>query len=629
MVMAGKPSDSENATVEQRFESPEKGESLKKKIPGALKRKSPGESEATAGKKRRYEQKPEWANRRGERREVMTQAKGMWEKLRPKATSKEKSSKLVDDLINLLSGRIVEFVFRHDGSRIVQWMLAEGNKTQKRTVLDELMKACDTEEGDTGGSFFARLACDRYGHHLAFKILRAADKENKAILFEKHLKGHASVLIRNANGADLLDVAYQTVLNSRAKSELVIELLYGHEQKLLQMVKRKLFGVAEARRGGDGRCIFADSLDLLDESFRDVVVESAGVTLGRLIEKGSLVRFEIVHVAVKEYLQVLMESYGKEKSVELAVTLAPLLVDFAHTKAGLFVAVNCIKILDAKHRKKVVRGLKTHVRRLLEDEYGNRLILALFEWVDDTRLVGKLVTTEVYSGSKLTAELNEVQEEKKGKSRGGKSKAEKKGKIVGRGSKGTNEEMDLEYMRKMCMHKWARMPLLSLFVGRDTRYFNPDLHRVVWKDVKTEKFGQTSKKDSEVRRKELREMFDGGVSKVMQSSILELTQCLWSAPLVLGALQIVETRQAVMSGLKKCVGDEEKLGKLVGSVCGRKTLGTIFKIGGKETACGVVDACGLEVVERLAGKKECMPIAEHLAKSSEREEVRRIVEQDG
>lgn len=575
-------------------------------------------TDQSAKKRKHYNEKPIRSNRRDERREVMTQAKTTWEKLRPKATSKEKSVSLVNDLLQLLSGRIVEFVFRHDGSRIVQWMLTDGDERQKEEVLTELMEGSKqpTMEGEL--PFFVKLAFDRYGHHLAFKVLRVADKKHKATIFEQYFRGNASQLIRNAYGADVLDFAFQTVLRARGKSELVLELLYSKQKNLLDTVRAKMYRNETPDQNAaykppvQSQPVFEQSLEYIGDSFKDVAVESAATVLNQLIDKENLLRFEIIHAAVKEYLHVVMTSYPKEKSQELAVLLAPVLVHFAHTKPGINVAVNCVKILDAKHRKKVIRGLKTHIRKLLENEYGHRLVLALFEWVDDTRLVGKTVSTEIFSDSSMAAEMAEISDAPaKSSSRGGKKKAEKKG-LETKEKKKLSGDNDLDYLKSMCQHKYARMPLLSLYFGRDTRYFNPDVYGLVWKSIDTEKFGQLSKKDPNARRSELRVMFDSGVGKVIRGDVSTLLRSHWSAPVVLGALMKPETRSAVVEGVKVALAGDESIREIVANTCARKTLATMFKVGGTEFAEPVFDGCGSDLVGRLAGSEAAMPIARHL-----------------
>lgn len=585
--------------------------------------------------------KPKKVLRRDERRELMAKAKQKWEQLRPKSTSKDKSLMLVQDLLDMLKGRIAEFVFRHDGSRIVQWMLGAGDEKHKAAVMKELMEGAEEQTAVGANPFFVRLACDRFGSHLAFKILRTASKKDKQVIFGKYLRGNVSELMRSKSGADVLDFAYQTTLNAKSKAELSVELLYSKERKLYEAVRKRLF---EERRDGaagwGGRNLFAESLDLLEDSFRDVAVESGSALINQLVDKEELLRFEIVHAAVKDYFDVTMKRYAKERAQELAELLAPSIVHFAHTKRGVHVAVTCVKLLDAKHRKKLVRGLKTHIRKLLEDEFGHRLIISLFEWVDDTRLVGGMVKTEMFSGSRLDAELNDGGEVQKRRPRGGRSRAEKKGKTQagksnekrggegegeGEGESEDGEEIDVGYMKGLCMHKYGRMVLMNLLVGRDSRYFNPDMYGFVWEGIDSDKFGVTSKKDATVRRQELVDALAEGMRRVMRGEMKDLLMNHWSAAVVIGALLSESTSDSVIDGVVRCLAREESVREMVTDTCARKTLGTVFKLGGTKASCAVLDGCATEVVRTLVSADGCAAIGTHLANNSGRSDVARLL----
>lgn len=578
--------------------------------------------------------KPRKVLRRDERRELMAKARQKWEQLRPKSTTKDKSVVLVQELLDMLQGRIAEFVFRHDGSRIVQWMLGAGNENHKAAVMKELMEGAEEQAASGANPFFVRLACDRFGSHLAFKILRTASKKDRQVIFGKYLRGNVSELMRSKSGADVLDFAYQTTLNPKSKAELSVELLYSKERKLFETVRKRLF---EERRGGaaggGGRNVFGESLDLLEESFRDVAAESAGSTISQLVDKEELLRFEIVHAAVKEYLEVVMKRYAKQRAQEMAELLAPTIVHFAHTKCGVQVAVACVKLLDAKHRKKLVRGLKTHIRKLLEDEFGHRLIISLFEWVDDTRLVGGTVRTEMFSASRLDAELNDGGEVQKRRPRGGRSRAEKKGKAAqgksnekgGGGAEGESD-IDVEYMKGLCMHKYGRMALMNLLVGRDSRYFNPDMYGFIWEGIDEDKFGVTSKKDETVRRRELVETLAEGMRRVMRGEMKDMLMKHWSAAVVIGALLSESTSDSVIDGIVGCLAREESVSEVVGSTCARKTLATVFKLGGSKTSCAVLDGCATELVRALVRGAGCAAIGDHLAKSSGRKDVAQLLQ---
>jgi hypothetical protein len=194
----------------------------------------------------------------------------------------------------------VDFFFWHDGSRVEQWMQGDGDEAQVAGIVDELLVGARSDVegvrageagdgvrdflmgGESGAPFFVRLASDRYGRHLATKMLRVSVRvvRYRGVLFESCLKGNTAVMMRNAYGADVLDFAFQATLNAAQRAELVVELLFSRERKILEVVRRKLAGgktgwkasinVALAACGGD---------------FRDIVVENAGLAPAGFVDK--------------------------------------------------------------------------------------------------------------------------------------------------------------------------------------------------------------------------------------------------------------------------------------------------------------------------------------------------------
>lgn len=556
--------------------------------------------------------KPQKSSLRDERNTVMAEARAAWEELRPKAVDGEKTARLVAKLFALLQGRVVEFVFRHDGSRIVQWMLGDGDDKQVAALMDELLLGARADvEGGAETPFFVKLSGDRYGRHLAMKMLRVSVRSTRfrGVIFETCLKGNASVMIRNSYGADVLDFAYQTTLNAAQRAQLVVELLFSRERKVFAVVQSKLAG----REDYVAKPSFAVALAECGDEFERMVVDNAGGALAAFVDKPALARLAVVHAALDEYLSLLVAKYPPEKARELCALLAPSLVHLAHTKPGVSCAITCVKVLDAKHRKKVVRSLKGHIRALVTDECGHRLLLALMEWVDDTKLVGKAFTVEIFSPTKMTAELATQQEEDAGDGGAPVDKRIKPGRVPkpkkndGDGAMDVDiasGSVDVEYVKSLLLHKHGRMIVLSLLFPRDTRYFHPALYGQSWEAVDEEKFGNTSKKEPATRRAELWSQFADAVRQVIEGSCQELLQSHWSAPVLIGAMLQDELKETAVTGLvavlgKVLSGNSEEADKLRASVCAQKTISAVLKVGGDDLASAFISAYGEEVVAEL------------------------------
>lgn len=89
------------------------------------------------------------------------QLKHLWEKLRLKSNvDKEERKKLIDQTMEIVTGRIKEFVFKHDSVRVIQSVLKyTTSMDQRKTIAREL-------KGE-----FKGLAEGKYAKFLVAKLL--------------------------------------------------------------------------------------------------------------------------------------------------------------------------------------------------------------------------------------------------------------------------------------------------------------------------------------------------------------------------------------------------------------------------------------------------------------------------
>lgn len=615
-------------------------ESQKQNPEKRRKYKEGGPTNGANKKRKHYDEKPKRATRQDERRQLLVQAKSKWETLRSRAVDKGKASELTNELHALVKGQMHELVFRHDGSRIVQTLLSSGSKEVRKAVLEDLLSTrviSDAGVESTGQTLFSKLVADRYARHVAMKVMRTADASLRARIFEEHVQPHVPTLVRHVHSANVLDVSYSTLLNAAGRAQLVLSILFARERTHWQVVRKALFGDGANVAGGVPGGLYAAGLDALAEEFQEMVLDNGGDVVMALVEKDGLLGTEVVHAVVREWLVVAMERRDADVIRAFASTVASRLVQFAHTRAGLWVAMTCVKVLDAKHRKKVVRSVKSHVRKLALDEFGHRFLICLLEWVDDTRLLGRVIAAEVCTTERVDAVVLDGSgdgdgaegaadgkedgggtEVVHGKSRGGRSRAEKKGRVkdgVEESASGTGDDsIDREFLCMLCTHKYGRLVILNLLVGRDTRYFNPQGFGDVWSKVDEDKFGVTSKKDSEVRRKELRESVEKGVRVMVSEGMAKLL------PHVLGGGVIVEAcaherlAPSVVTGLASVLEADADLQVVRDSAACRRTLATVFKVGGASVCMPVLRRCGgVEVLRRLWTMGDCKSVVRNWA----------------
>ncbi|KAG8679681.1 pumilio domain member 6, partial [Ceratobasidium sp. 423] len=188
-------------------------------------------------------------------------------------------------------------------------------------------------------------------------------------------------------------------------------------------------------------------------------------------DKGA-VSHAIVHRVLWEYLNelALLEESDKDEVErlrrELFDTCQELLAEMVHTKDGSRAVREFIARGTAKDRKQIIKVLKPHVEKMCGDEEAQLVLFTIFDLVDDTKLVGKSLVTDVTS---LSSSLSRT---------------------------------------------LARRVLLYLLVPRTPRHFTPALLRTISQTDFAQ--GTTSKKDPEVRRAELRVVASPGMIKAIE-----------------------------------------------------------------------------------------------------------------
>lgn len=688
--------------------------------------------------------KPARLSKKDERRDLLKQAKETWERLRPRANDEREAGKLAGEIHGLVKGRLDEFVFRHDGSRIVQWIFGCGNADIKEAIVDELMNDSEKNvpqkisnengEGVVKETLFSRLLADRYARHIVVKVMKRSSPKNRTRIFNTHILPHVSSLMRQMYGINILDVACSTLLNAQCRAKVILAILFAKSTTHLELLsseenngdgnddsninknnksnnnsagattdKNKNTNIAGTPAGQ----LFHQAVLKVSEEFRGVVREKAYETVSSFLEKENVLSSQIIHSVVYEWLMDAIEVKDVDRVVAIASSLAPNLVHFVHTRPGLSVAVTCIKVLDAKHRKKVVRSFKGYLRKLVVDRCSHRAVLTLLRWMDDTRTFGRLFATELCTTETVTPELS-MDIDTKGteetdefvppktatKSRGGLSRAQQKsikkkkkseeqkeegksrndgetlddndGNIEGNeneqkveveeeenvdgddwipvkteqdnkdeGRKGksnlaqsnlkpqkaqkedkpkenigegeTEEEdgIDITWMLLMCNHKFGRTLFLYLLFGIDTRYFNPDSYQMVWDPLDSSTFKETSKKDEDVRRKEL----FGWVSKGLCTVVRRRAESLLLNPLggaiMVGAAMHSELTDALIDGIVSTLKSKEDANTICSSKVGRRVLAAIFKVGGVDVAKRIIGGLDPDVVKHITTISDC------------------------
>ncbi|CAE6443792.1 unnamed protein product [Rhizoctonia solani] len=377
---------------------------------------------------------------------LLTEAKRVWALARRIDIPRAERQKHIEELMNVLRGNVQDIVFKHDASRIVQTLVKYGGQKERDEVAAELKGK------------YRDLAQNKYGKFLVTKLIRYCNAHRAAILSEFH--NHIIRLLLHREASPIIAEAYE-LHASTAERNLLLRDFYGKEVAL--------FDSASIQKGG-----LRAALEHAAPERRKRILSSVAEALMQIFnnpEKGA-VSHAIVHRVLWEYLNelALLEESDKDEvgrlRRELFDTCQELLAEMVHTKDGSRAVREFIARGTAKDRKQILKVLKPHVEKMCGDEEAQLVLFTIFDLVDDTKLVGKSLVTDITA---LSPSLSRT---------------------------------------------LARRVLLYLLVPRTPRHFTPALLRTISQTDFAQ--GTTSKKDPEVRRAELRAVASPGMIKAIE-----------------------------------------------------------------------------------------------------------------
>ncbi|KAH0463063.1 hypothetical protein IEQ34_007645 [Dendrobium chrysotoxum] len=315
----------------------------------------------------------------------------LWEKMRCYSIGKVERSKLVSEALQKMYGKLLEVASSHVSARVLQTCIKYGSQEERNVVFEELRPHLLT------------LSRKKYAVHLVKKLLDAASKKQLEG-FISSLHGHVSFLIRHTVGSAVVEHAYHLASGSQ-RQRLLME-MYSTE---LQLFKDLTLTNAGS---------LADLISKLKLQKSSVLQHMTSI-IQPLLEKG-IVDYSIIHATLVEYFTIADRSSAADVIQQLLPLLSQEsvtddslhasskrknkrrktripLVNMMHTRDGLKVGILCIKHGTAKDRKKIVKGIKDHIRKLALDQHGSLLLSCILSVVDDTKLVTKIIIRELQS----------------------------------------------------------------------------------------------------------------------------------------------------------------------------------------------------------------------------------------
>ncbi|KAK3941843.1 armadillo-type protein [Diplogelasinospora grovesii] len=368
--------------------------------------------------------------------------KKLWEQLRRKShVPKEERQKLVDELYSIITGRIKDFVLKHDAVRAVQTAIKYSTPAQRKQIAKELQGT------------YAQLAESRYAKFLIAKLLVQNDDEIRDIIVPEFY-GKVRKLIHHPEASWILDDVYRGVATKEQKANMLRE-WYGPEFSLFRQT--------------DKSQLTADLSQILasEPSKRGPVLKYLFEMVNGLIQK-KMTGFTMLHDAMLQYfLNLKPESEELKEFVEVVKEdeNGDLLKNMAFTKSGARLVCLLLAYGGAKDRKQILKTFKDTFQLMCGDPHAHMVILAAYDLIDDTVLTSKAIFPELV---------------------------------------GKNEDKEVGNIIFLANDLNARTTILYLFEGMSKSLF-PASHA---NDVEIlaeihEIRKSTSKKDADVRRKEL------------------------------------------------------------------------------------------------------------------------------
>lgn len=371
----------------------------------------------------------------------------------------EERKELVAELFEIITGRVKDFVLKHDSVRVVQTAVKYANKEQKRIIATEL-----------AGSY-RQLAESRYAKFLIGKLLVQGDDEIRDIIVPEFF-GHVRRLIKHPEASWILDDVYRGVATKQQKATILRE-WYGAEFAL--------FKDSSASSSGELSEILAE-----DSGKRAPIMRALQELINQLIQK-KMTGFTLLHDAMLQYL--LNAKPGTEEITDYIELIkgdeeGDLLKNLAFTRSGSRLVSLLMAYGTAKDRKQFLKTYKDTMQLMAADPNGHIVILTAYEVIDDTVLTAKSIFPELFS---------------------------------------KDAEKQVENIVFSANDLNARLPLLYLFQGPSKALFPPshstDLEILAEVDTLRK---TTSKKDPEIRRAELAKALSPYLLKAIASAAADL-----------------------------------------------------------------------------------------------------------
>ncbi|KAK6068666.1 pumilio domain-containing protein [Seiridium cupressi] len=298
-------------------------------------------------------------------------AKKLWERLRRKShVPKEERAKLVEELFSIVTGRVKEFALKHDTVRVVQTAIKYSNVERRKMIARELKGT------------YATLAESKYAKFLIGKLLVEGDKEIRDLIVPEFY-GKVRKMINHPEASWILDDIYRGAATPEQKAIMLRE-WYGPEFAIFRS------------EGGD---LTADLSKIIEAepSKRMFIIKYLLDMTNQLIQK-KMTGFTMLHDAMLQYFLNVQQGGDEQKEyIEMIKEdeNGDLLKNMAFTKSGARLTCLLLARGTAKDRKQLLKTFKDTFQLMSTDPWGHLIILASYDLIDDTVLTSKSIFPEL------------------------------------------------------------------------------------------------------------------------------------------------------------------------------------------------------------------------------------------
>ena len=379
----------------------------------------------------------------------------------------------------------------------------------------------------------------------------------------KEFYGHVRRLINHPEAAWIIDDIYRGIATQKQKAILLRE-WYGPE-----------FAIFKTKDEGDVSSDLSSILLASPEKRKPIMSYLYGL-INQLIQK-KLTGFTMLHDAMLQYFQNTKPS--SEEASEFICNLqsdeeSDLLKNLAFTLSGSHVICLALAYGSAKDRRHILKAYKDIIELLAYDPYGYKVLLTIYDVVDDTVMVSKSIISEL---------------------------------ITRISPKSTEEQIQKQHetIVTLAMHNTARTTILYPFTGPAKRLLPPGSTYLNLLPIIEEIRVSTSKKPAKTRHAELRATLIGPLLSTIAARAKDLSKasfgCLLMAEALLAASSIADnsgsnatdnndkTTSAAAAIAALCAGSPETDEMhIANSAAGSRMLKTLIAGGHYDPALGKV-----------------------------------------